>query len=941
MLLERERELKLIDDALARAADGRGCALVIEGEAGIGKTALLAHAGEEALRRGFQVFAVRAGMFERSVGFGMARELFESTLAGSSRSARRALLSGSAQLAAPIFGIDSPLAAGQAASGDQAVHHGLYWLVANLTDSGPVALLLDDAHWCDEPTLQWLLYLGRRVQGLPVAIVLASRTGEPDAPHALLAALATESVTSTVSVRPLSLEGTSKLVEEAYGKAADLEFARACHQWTRGNPMFVAELSSELVAEGIEPLDASVAKMRQLTPPSISRVTLLRLARLPESAVALSRALAVLGSVADSTTAGVLAGLSPDDATAAADVLVAARIIEPGHPPRFTHPLVASVVYDDHPAARRSEDHKRAARLLIDGGAEPERVATQLLRTPPAGEGWVVDALLAGAQRELARASAPTAIELLRRARDEPPPQASLSRVLSTLGLAESLAGDPAAAVSLEAALSASTDPNERGGIALLLGRVLLRAGRTADAVAALEPAIDELGSDQEDLRLQLEATVLTAARFDVRLVELATRRLERLGPLLLSDSHGGRLIAGQLSWGSTAGGASVAESVALARRALDDGRMIRESPFTPDAYLLPILMLSLCDELEAADASCTQALALARQSGSAPAYAGTACIQSGIAYLRGRLVDGELLARDALRLAAGSTDLALVRGIAPAYLANILLERGAVTEAVTVLGDTSGLEASPLVWATELLFGAGRVRLAEQRLPEAVELLLACGRRCVQWRVKNPAWLPWRSDAALALQQLGDHDRAAELSEEELGRARRFGARRPLGVALRARGLIEGGSPGLELLRESAAVLNASPARLERARTLVALGSALRRANRRADAREPLTAGLELADECGSVRLAREATAELRACGARPRSVIRRDSEALTASERRVCEMAAAGMSNPEIAQALFVTRATVESHLHAAYRKLDLTSRKQLATALALDPR
>ena len=401
-------------------------------------------------------------------------------------------------------------------------------------------------------------------------------------------------------------------------------------------------------------------------------------------------------------------------------------------------------------------------------------------------------------------------------------------------------------------------------------------------------------------------------------------------------DTHGGRLIAGQLCWGATAGGQSVAVAVELGRRALAGGRMIDEAPTTPDAYLAPILMLAVSDELDEAEAHCAHALALAKERGSAPAYSGAACIASRVAYFQGKLAEGELLARDALRLALERSEFEIVRGLARADLVNILVEQGEIAEALEVVGDATALPDSPLTWATDLLCAAGRAYIADQRLAAGVELLRASGRRSAEWRFKNPAWLPWRSAAALALFQLGEVEQAIELCDDELRRARRYGARRPLGVALRARGLIEGGDAGLELLQEATQVMRESPARLEYGRALVSLGGALRRANRRAEAREPLANGLEVAGACGAVRIVEEARVELRACGANPRTLVTTGIDELTASERRVCEMAADGMSNPEIAQALFVTRATVESHLHASYRKLGLQSRKQLRGAL-----
>ena len=173
-------------------------------------------------------------------------------------------------------------------------------------------------------------------------------------------------------------------------------------------------------------------------------------------------------------------------------------------------------------------------------------------------------------------------------------------------------------------------------------------------------------------------------------------------------------------------------------------------------------------------------------------------------------------------------------------------------------------------------------------------------------------------------------------LVAEELENARATGLPRAEGVALRAAGLVEGGERGIELLHDAVSTLEHSPSRLEHARALTELGAALRRSGRRADAREPLAAGLELARACGAQRLADRAEHELRTTGARPRAVVRSGIEALTPSELRVCRMAAQGMTNPEIAQALFVTRGTVESQLHSSYTKLGIRSRRELASRL-----
>jgi DNA-binding CsgD family transcriptional regulator len=196
---------------------------------------------------------------------------------------------------------------------------------------------------------------------------------------------------------------------------------------------------------------------------------------------------------------------------------------------------------------------------------------------------------------------------------------------------------------------------------------------------------------------------------------------------------------------------------------------------------------------------------------------------------------------------------------------------------------------------------------------------------------------MPWRSQAALALRELGDRAEARRLAGEELDLARAWGAPRALGAALRVAGVVEGGADGLALLGEAVEVLADSPARLEQAKARTELGAALRRANRRSQAREQLRRALELATTCGAAPLAVRAESELLATGARPRRIALSGVESLTPSERRVAEMAAEGPTNREIAQALFVTAKTVEVHLSSVYRKLGISSRSQLSAALA----
>jgi DNA-binding CsgD family transcriptional regulator len=203
-------------------------------------------------------------------------------------------------------------------------------------------------------------------------------------------------------------------------------------------------------------------------------------------------------------------------------------------------------------------------------------------------------------------------------------------------------------------------------------------------------------------------------------------------------------------------------------------------------------------------------------------------------------------------------------------------------------------------------------------------------------FHVRNPAFVPWRAQLVETLVALDRNADALPVAREAVELARCWGAPRAVGIALRARGLAEGGKAGLASLREAVETLEDSPAQLELARALVDLGAALRRGNQRSESREYLRRGLELAHRLGAQPLEDHAQAELAATGARPRRLALSGVDSLTPSERRVADMAAENMTNKDIAQALFVTPKTVEVHLSSVYRKLQIASRAQLPDAL-----
>lgn len=303
----------------------------------------------------------------------------------------------------------------------------------------------------------------------------------------------------------------------------------------------------------------------------------------------------------------------------------------------------------------------------------------------------------------------------------------------------------------------------------------------------------------------------------------------------------------------------------------------------------------------------------------------------------RGAVDEAEEDARAARELLAGH-GIRLGIPIASAFLIEALIERGELDEAEQSLrGSGLGGEIQPGLTTNFLLEARGLLRVASGQTRQGVEDLVEFGRRDELWGGGNPLASRWRSHAALALYALGDVERAYSMASDDLERARHWGAASGIGIARRAIALVEGGTRSVDRLREAVEVLEGSPARLEQARALTDLGAALRRSNRRAEARRALQDGLDVAVRCGARALAELAGTELRAAGGRSSDPEGTGVEQLTASERRVAELAAEGHSNPEIAQALFVTRKTVETHLGHVYRKLDISGRGKLARVLA----
>ena len=235
------------------------------------------------------------------------------------------------------------------------------------------------------------------------------------------------------------------------------------------------------------------------------------------------------------------------------------------------------------------------------------------------------------------------------------------------------------------------------------------------------------------------------------------------------------------------------------------------------------------------------------------------------------------------------------------------------------------------------VLLDRAELRRAQGRRADAVADAREAGERYLATGITRPV-PPWRSMLALLLAPDAQEE-ALDLARAELDAAREWGTPRSLGIALLRLGMVEGGPAGERRMRAGVEELERSPARLELARALVELGAVVRRRRAPAEARPWLERGMDLAHRCGAAALAERARTELAAAGARPRRAALTGRDALTASELRVTELAATGMTNREIAQALFVTQRTVETHLGHAYAKLGHSSRARLAADLDVE--
>ncbi|MBE2315487.1 AAA family ATPase [Solirubrobacter sp. CPCC 204708] len=918
-LVERDREVALLDGWLQEATLGDGRAVLIEGPPGIGKSRLLAEFRRRAVTEGALVLNARAGELEREFPFGVVRQLFEGVVTDPDS------LAGAAAAARVVFA--SPENGTPTGDASFAALHGLYWLALNLAAEHPLLLEIDDLHWCDRPSLRFLAYLVRRLEGQPVLVTASVRTGDQPTDAALLAEIANDPATAHVRPGPLSEEAVGDLVAKRLGAEPDDAFREACHRTTGGNPLLVRQLLNALETDHVKPDAAHADVVRAIGSRAVSSSVLLRMARLPGEAATVARAVAVLGESAELPTVAALSGLDEAQVAGAMAALARAEILRPEPPPGFVHPLVRDAVYTGLPLGERELLHARAAAVLRERGADLDQVAAQLMLTPGRGDAAVARLLHEAGNAAMSRGAVDSSVGYMQRALEEPPAPEDRARLLLDLGEAEALTRGPDSARHLREAYDGLSDAQLKVRAANALGRALLFTSSPAEGSRVALEAADALPPELADEALGLRAFALMGIPFgSMEPEEWTPARAWRGKPM---STIGEKLMGAVSALEWTQAGGHVDDVLPQAFGALAGGQLqLRDPNLLTLAASLPLIVGDRDEALQMFDLAMVEA----HRRGSLFAVTGMYLWRGFTLFWRGDLMDAEEELTAAFEQAEAWGYGADTLQWNAAHLSWCLTERGKLAEARTALmraRERGPRSDGARYWCNARL----ELLVAEGKYEDAVE---AAEDYAVRFRhYHNPAAARWSGLRAVALDALGMKKKAIALAAEELDRARDWGAPGTVARSLRVLGLLEG-PEGLERLEEAVELVSRASSRLELAKSLAGLGVLRRLAGRPDYAREPLTRAHELAEVCGAERLLGDIRRELVAVGVEPASAMPHGVASLTATERRVAALAAAGRAEREIAQELFVTPRIIEIKLGSALRKLGASSTRELALAL-----
>ncbi|MFF4368394.1 AAA family ATPase [Streptomyces sp. NPDC001594] len=628
--------------------------------------------------------------------------------------------------------------------------------------------------------------------------------------------------------------------------------------------------------------------------------------------------------------AGRLAGLDATGRAEAVRVLRRLGLLAEGPVPRFVHPVVADAVEEAMSPAEAEAARLRAALLLHQGGHPAERAAAQLLAVSSCPEPWAQEVLRAAATAALRRTDPEAAARYLRRALLLSPPDGpARADLLVELATVERDFAPRAALRHFTQALLLLPDPAGRARVAGRIPPFLLAdcPPATLDTVAGTAAALGDpeglTGADRRSA-LRLEARLRHAAVAGPAELAASADRLRALGPLPPLDGAADRERVTVLLHGAVlAQRVTAAEAVPLAER------LLQHEPATPGHVHTALPLLT--DVLVAADSLATigpwlhTAHDRARRDHATVPQALTAVELAHLALARGDLALARVHATEALDL--GAADWATPRTLAAVFQAALEARDAALCERLLA---GSPPDPAPGHLPSLRLLVRGSAAALRHDLPTALDCYLDWGRTAERAHWRNPAVAPWRSWVSALHYRMGRPGQAHDLMDEEYARALAWGSPVAIGRALRGRGAVTGGEPGLALLRDSAAALERTAHLLEQARTSLLLGRRLLTAGQEAEAEHRLTHAREQGLRCGAPWIADRAGRALHTiAGCQGADAV----AALTRTERRVAALAARGTSNRAIAERLEVSARAVEKHLTQAYRKLRIDGRAELA--------
>jgi tetratricopeptide (TPR) repeat protein len=963
-LYEREEPIGLGVRALARlradvaAGDtSPGGLLLYRGAAGFGKTSLLGRLRAAAnAARGSQVLLfARATEQQQGAPFYVARSLLQPALAKMLEADRREMFGGWYDIAAPALGL-TPADAGNPAD-PTGVQEALSWVMTQLAvRQGPLLVVVDDLHWADAESSQWLAsYIGQ-IQHLPMLVAFAYRGDELEpALDDLLLREVRELGTRghCVEVQKLSPNAVEAMVRGRLGEDADDVFCRTCWSITNGNPFFVTSLIDRLVEQNVAPVEENQDQLRALAALSGARDVGRRLERLGTDVQRAAFAAAVLDIPFDLELISRVAGLPFNQAQTAVEKLVGDQILSrTGHEFHFSHPTVASAVYQSitFPAMRTSIHSKAADEVIASGRGGMAAASRHLIELYPDDNPTVVQQLRQAAHEHLAMGAPDAAKRCLERALREPPADEDLAEVRYELGCAVMLRDPELTVRQLQTALDEvpGLEPEHRLNAVLRLGQALTHSNRVTEAVELTRDEVARMDDCPAKTRLQ-------AASFMWRLLRRNDpdgKETSRQLGLLVEQQRGrtdpeARSVQVLRAWDLTLRGESSSEALALADHGTEGGRPAEGLGWTNQVlgFEIPV-MLGVAyiynDRLDRARNLFVDAAYEFEMMGWSGGHLGFAnFFQALVMFRQGRLEDAEKALRPTL--------LRKARGLGPgnpllwdvaALLCDVLLAQGRTDEAVK-LAEEHGIQPGqypPAAVMPDAPALVGRLLLAQGRKEEAVAELERHGRELDERGWENTVWSPWISTLALALAD-SDPERARALAAEAYGRALRAGTNSAEGMALHAWAKVAEPEKELELLRRAVSALGQSPIAYEHASALVDYGAALRRDGRLREAVAALEQGLGIARDGGATGLAERARRELKASGVSPHRLRPLPSRDLTALQLRAAQLTAAGKDRGEVAESLSVSPGRVSELLAAVYRTLG-TDAKGLAETLKDDP-